>query len=168
MGANPESSDIEFQNDCLTFTLFHGKNRISSEHGTNHWLPFTEQEVNSREKFDSNFMTNFITGKIKINKSALFSPSRKNTPLEFSTEAKSVFDAGRELWRYYHKQKDCNVNASLYDIRSHFQGRNAKGRMNSKSKDEQYILLISNLREELKKLAKKIEPKVYEYGFLKI
>jgi hypothetical protein len=55
----------------------------------------------------------------------------------------------------------------LYDIREHFQGRNDKGNMNSKSDDETYNELIANLRTELKTLATKIEPKVYEYGFLK-
>ena len=58
-------TDTEFQNDCLAFTLFHGQNRISSEANINHWIPFTEYEVNSREKFDSNFMTDFIKGKLK-------------------------------------------------------------------------------------------------------
>jgi hypothetical protein len=60
-----------------------------------------------------------------------------------------------------------NPNASLYDIREHFQGRNAKGRMNSRSDDVKYTELIRDLRDKLKILAKKIEPKVYEYGFLK-
>ncbi|GBU23693.1 hypothetical protein R83H12_00309 [Fibrobacteria bacterium R8-3-H12] len=60
-----------------------------------------------------------------------------------------------------------NANASLYDIREHFQGRNAQGKMNTKSDDEKYNELIGSLREALKELAKKIEPKVYEYGFLR-
>ncbi|MCL2116863.1 MAG: hypothetical protein FWH27_00395 [Planctomycetaceae bacterium] len=86
---------------------------------------------------------------------------------KFSPTAKKVFDAGRPLWRYYHAQPGCNVNASLYDIREHFQGRNDKGKMNNTSDDETYNELIGNLRSALKVLATKIEPKVYEYGFLK-
>ena len=39
-------TDSEFQNDCLAFTLF--SNNIQSKYGTNHWIPFTEQEVNAR------------------------------------------------------------------------------------------------------------------------
>ena len=89
------------------------------------------------------------------------------TSPKFSDEAKAVFDAGRELWTYYHAQPNNNVNASLYDIREHFQGRNDKGKMNNKSQDEKYTILISNLRARLKDLAKKIEPKVYAYEFLK-
>lgn len=162
-------TDTEFHNDCLVFTLFHGQNRISSAKGTNHWIPFTEQEVNAREKFESNFMSKFINGKVKTEQSEdLFSDqTQRTTPLVFSPEAKAVFDAGLKLWKYYHKQPNCNVNASLYDIREHFQGRNEKGKMNNKSLDETYTFLIGDLREKLKELAKKIEPKVYEYEFLK-
>ena len=39
--------------------------------------------------------------------------------------------------------------------------------MNNKSIDETYNKLIVNLRERMKILAKKIEPKIYEFGFLK-
>ena len=42
-----------------------------------------------------------------------------------------------------------------------------KGRMNSESTDEKYTELIGNLRTAMKSLARRIEPKVYEYGFLK-
>lgn len=87
--------------------------------------------------------------------------------LIFSLEAIAVFNAGRELWKYYHSQPNCNVNASLYDIREYFQGRNDKGKMNNKSSDETYMQLIGNIREKLKLLAEKIEPKVYKYEFLK-
>ncbi|MFH1050243.1 MAG: hypothetical protein V1779_04845 [bacterium] len=172
---NGWKTDTEFQSDCLAFTLFHGQNRISSKEGTNHWIPFTEYEVGAREKFESDFMTKFINGNQKpsIVSEALFSyggsqsgTETRSEPLKFSTEATAVLNAGRELWKYYHKQPDCNVNASLYDIREHFQGRNDKGKMNNKSDDEQYMKLITDLRRKLKILAKKIEPKVYEYGFL--
>jgi hypothetical protein len=175
-------SDKIFQNNCLTFALFTSQNQISFKGGTNHWIPFTEYEVSSKEKFDSNFMTDYIKGKNiqEVHESGQIfwsnttpygsssqEHSNRNTPLEFSQEAKAVFNAGRELWIYYHKQPNCNVNASLYDIREHFQGRNPAGKMNNKSEDAEYMRLIGNLRDNLKLLAKKIEPKVYEYGFLK-
>lgn len=166
--------DKEFQNDCLAFTLFHSQNRISSKEGTNHWIPFTENELNSREKFDSNFMSNFIKGKIKPEDSTpnifsvLLEPkSHYEISLVFSEEAKAVFDSGRELWKYYHLQANCNVNASLYDIKEYFQERNAAGKMNNKSNDEVYMKLMLDLKENLKILAQKIEPKIYEYEFLK-
>lgn len=172
-------SDKEFHSDCLAFALFHSQNRISSRQGVNHWIPFREGEVNAKEKFESNFMTDYIAGKISPTTATpgdmdLFSSgleAREHAPLPgepitFSAEASAVFDAGRELWRYYHSQPGINVNASFYDIREHFQGRTG-GRMNNKSTDEKYTKLITNLRENLKVLAGKIEPKVYEHGFLK-
>jgi hypothetical protein len=161
-------SDTEFQNDCLAFTLFHTQNRITSKEGINHWIPFTEDEVNARDKFDSHFMTDFIQGKIKTNdENTIFANSEKqNTPLIFSNEAKAVFDAGRELWRYYHSQPNSNPNASYYDIREYFQGRDEKGKMKNKSDDKKYMELLSNLKDAIAVLAKKIEQKVYEYGFL--
>jgi len=171
-------TDTEFQNDCLAFTLFHEQNKISSKDGTNHWIPFTEYEVDAKELFSSHFMVNFIKGKLKPNgNGTLYEPEKvRTTPLEFSPEAKALFDAGRELWKYYHSQEfptsylaetNYNPDASLYDIKEHFQGRNQKGKMNNKSADETYNNLISNLREKLKQLAEKIEPKVYQYEFLK-
>ena len=159
-------SDIEFQNNCLAFTLF--TNNIQSQYGTNHWIPFTEYEVNSREKFESNFMSNFIQGKTKQKQSNLFSTNGERTfPLQFSNEASAVFASGKHLWQYYHEQPNCKVNASLYDIREFFQGRNDKGKMNTKSIDERYMQMITALRENLKILAQSIEPKVYEFNFLK-
>ena len=167
-------SDIDFQNDCLAFTLFNGQNRISVTEGKNHWIPFTEQEINAKEKFESRFMTDFMAGKLKMEENTeatLFNDEvsiKNNFPLQFSDEAKAVFDAGRELWKYYHSQKDINVNASFYDIREFFQGRNEKtGRMNNKSTDEKYTELIADLRLRQNILADKIKPKIYEYEFLK-
>jgi hypothetical protein len=166
---NNFSFDIEFISDSLVFALFHSQNRVSSKDGINHWIPFTEEEVYARGKFESHFMTDFIKGKIQPEQQdGLFGTEQKKAePMVFSPEAQAVFNAGRELWLYYHKQPRCNVNASLYDIREHFQGRNDKGKMNNKSNDAVYMELITNLRSSLKVLADKIAPKVYEYGFLK-
>ena len=55
--------DDGFISDCLIFTLFHGQNRISSQHGVNHWIPFTEVEVDAKERFSSHFMSDFINGR---------------------------------------------------------------------------------------------------------
>jgi hypothetical protein len=170
---NGWQTDLEFQNDCLAFTLFHGQNRITNSEGINNWIPFTEQEVIAKAKFESNFMTDFIKGKIKkeISNDTIFNDKtiEESKPLVFSEEATAVFDAGRELWKYYHSQYDVdiNVNASFYDIRAYFQGTNAQGRMNARSEDATYTKLIGELRNNLSVLADKIKPKVYEYEFLK-
>lgn len=143
--------DMEFQADCLAFTLFHGQNRISSEQGINHWIPFSEQEVDAKDVFASHFMSDYI----------------KDNQIEFSAEAQAVFAAGKALWKYYHEQPQANPNASFYDIRAYFQGRDKNGKMNKDSADTQYMALIGSLRQAQKVLAAKIAEKVYKYGFLK-
>jgi hypothetical protein len=167
---NKWKNDIEFHNNCLAFTLFHSQNRITVKDGVNHWIPFTEAELAAKHKFESHFMSSFLSGKIKQNGYAnLFEQGEGEflSKREFSKEATNLFDAGLQLWRYYHTQPNINVNASLYDIREYFQGINPKGKMNSKSADQTYNKLIAALRAALKTLTFKIEPKVYEYGFLK-
>ena len=176
-------TDWEFQTDCLVFTLFHGQNRISSAHGTNHWIPFTEEEVGAQERFDSHFMSELLRKPLAVHRvrsemDDLFDAKEADdtlaipTPLEaMSQEAHAVLQAGRDLWQYYHKQKHANPNASFYDIRLHFQGTkttaSGKEQMNPDSTDTEYTHLITALRQQLKALAQKIEPKVYQYGFLK-
>ncbi|EAJ5118257.1 hypothetical protein C4E78_01825 [Campylobacter upsaliensis] len=177
--------DTEFQNDCLIFMLFHRKNRITCKEGINHFIPFSEKELNAAEALESHFMLEFIQGKIKISNKKkkgqqefnfqsdelekTFIPTK---PLEFSHEAKEVFKAAKELFKHYHEQaKDetnYNPNAALYDIKAHFQGFNDKGKMNppQKAKDEAYKDKLGELNYALKNLAKKIEVKVYEYEFL--
>ena len=167
-------TDGEFQGDCLIFTLFHGQNRISCEHGVNHWVPFTEEDVDARDCFESHFMSDLLSGKVEGGYIDTSLPGLGNNPVNsvvMSAEAKAVLDAGCELWRYYHKQPKANPNASYYDIRKHFQGMKttAKGKeqMNATSEDERYNELLAGLKAAMKKLAAKIEPKVYEYGFLR-
>ena len=171
-------TDQEFHSDCLAYTLFHGQNRISSQEGPNHWIPFAQEEVGAPTLFKSHFMTDFIAGKIKqIQESSdeLFASEDPEVsliprkPMTFSPEATAVFNAGRALWSYYFAQagSKADPDAALYDIRLYFQGRDTKGKMNIDSPDAKYMELIGTLRQALKCLARKIEPKVYEHGFLR-
>lgn len=168
--------DSEFKNNCLAFMLFHTQNRITTAQGTNHFIPFNEDEVNSKERYLSHALLDFLKGEIKEPKksdSLFLNDKKENKPLEFSPSASKVFDAGKEIYRYYHTRDfthtPYNANASLYDIKEFFQGRNAQGRLNlpAKAKDEYYKQLYANLQDALKDLAKEIQPKVYEYGFLR-
>ncbi|WP_181229328.1 hypothetical protein [Helicobacter pylori] len=166
--------DSEFKNNCLVFMLFHTQNRITTTQGTNHFIPFNEDEVKSKERYSSHALLDFLKGGIKEEGDSLFLNDKKeNKPLEFSLCASRVFDAGREIYRYYHTQastnRHYNANVSLYDIKEFFQGRNAQGKLNlpAKAKDEHYKQLYANLQDALKDLAKEIQPKVYEYGFLR-
>ncbi|HEB7555793.1 TPA: hypothetical protein RZH79_000965, partial [Campylobacter coli] len=163
-------NDDEFKSDCLAFMLFHGQNKISSKEGINHFIPFSETELGiTKEAFKSDFMYKFIKGNIK-DENSLFGDELAK--IEFSLEAQELLKAGKELFKYYHthsEDKGYLVNASLYDIKEFFQGRDEKGRMKlpSQAKDEYYKALLSDLNTALNTLAKKLEPKIYEYGFLK-
>ena len=83
----------------------------------------------------------------------------------FSPQSKAVYDSAKQVFGYYHKQSQAIADASFYDIRKHFQGE-TNGKMNASSDDEHYNELIADLKNKMKDLAKKIEPKIYEYGFL--
>ncbi len=166
--------DSEFKNNCLIFMLFHTQNRITATQGTNHFIPFSEDEVDPKERYLSHALLDFLRGGIKEKGDSLFLNAKKeNKPLEFSQSALNVFNAGKKIYRYYHTQASTNphynANASLYDIKEFFQGRNAQGKLNlpAKAKDEYYKQLYANLQDTLKDLAKEIQPKVYEYGFLR-
>ncbi|EAJ1461391.1 hypothetical protein CK580_02070 [Campylobacter upsaliensis] len=177
--------DTEFHSDCLAFMLFHAQNRITAKEGINHFIPFSEKELNAAEAFESHFMLEFIQGKIKISNKKkkgqqefnfqsdeledTFIPTK---PLKFSEEAKAVLETAKELFKHYHEQakdkENYNPNTALYDIKAHFQDFNDKGKMNppQKAKDEYYKQKLGELNYALKNLAKKIEVKVYEYEFL--
>ena len=58
-------TDFKFQNDCLTYTIFSSQNKVSISQGINHWIPFKENDVNSKKRFDSNFMLNFINCRVE-------------------------------------------------------------------------------------------------------
>lgn len=171
---NTWRQDWEFKNDCLTYAIFSNKNNVRSSDGINHWQPFTEEELGISNELPNHFMTDYISGKkrpARIHDDFFKNEQDSKEPLVFSKEAMAVFDAGRELWRYYHKQPDADLNASYYDIRKYFQGtkldKKGKEVMNSTSEDEVYTRLHSALRQAHRKLSEKIAAKVYEHGFLR-
>ena len=145
-------NDDDFKNNCLIFALFHTQNHISSKDGINHWLPFSEDFVGCKSASSSDFMYNFL--------------KTRNIPESLSPAALAVYNAGLALWRYYHAN-GANPNASLYDIKEFFKGRNDKGKMNNRSTDPEFNRLESELSNAMRGLASEIEPKIYEYGFLK-
>jgi predicted RNA methylase len=152
--------DIVFQNDCIVFTLFNSYNKIKLREGVNHWIPFTEDEAGCTRRFKSRFMSGFLRERGISGRKAV----------SLSAPAQAVLDAGRELWRHYHaqaeKDRTADINASFYDIREYFQGSKS-GKMGVSSTDERYRELIKALRDAQDVLAAGIEPKVYEYGFLR-
>ena len=180
----PESGwekDLEFQGDCIMFSLFNVQNRISSAHGINHWIPFYEDEISSPSTRDSRLLADIIHNKdsrerIEIADKNLFSELEEEDTAnacifeELSTQAKDVYDSARNLWKYYMTTPGANSNASYYDIKAHFQGftTSAAGKdvMNSDSSDQHYTELHDDLKQKMKLLAAHLAPKIFDYGFL--
>ncbi|MBQ6349707.1 MAG: hypothetical protein IJI42_02120 [Methanobrevibacter sp.] len=156
--------DSEFITDCIIYTLFSTSNNIKSSVGVNHWIPFKENEVGAKDSYSSHFMIDYLSG-IKQGVGGLFDTDNPSS-IVLSFEAKNVMDDAKEIYKYYHTKRDANCNASFYDIREYFQGRNDKGVMNPNSDDNEYNSLLEKYRISFKKLSDKIEPKIYEYKFL--
>ena len=155
-----ELSD-EFKNDCLLWMLFHGKNLTASADDlewnnrkwsiVNHFIPYTESEVGAPERFESDFMVQYLADK------------------QLSSEAIAVLDAGRELWRAYFTQTDersvrdelklNRADVGWYQIRKALQARNK----NSDSIPTDFTAF----ELAYAKLTDKLRPLVYEYGFLR-
>lgn len=171
-------NDYNFQSDCLIFTLFHTRNRISSENGKNNFIPFNYDEMNCKNAPDSDFMVKYLkdfqNGKYQITTETILEKNSKNLveknnlQITFSDEANNVLSAAQNLFKYFHEQTNSEFpNASLYDIKKHFQGISEKtGKVNSKSDNVKYNALLQTLKDALQNLAQNIKIKVYEYEFL--
>lgn len=131
-----------------------------------------------RNRIES-ILTDFLAGKlgekIKYEQPKFFSENEPSfvptEPLKFSPEAQAVFDAGREIWRYYYQktkgQNTASKQPTLYEIKEYFKGRKKEdGKMKNKSASNEFNRLEETLKGKLQILAEKIQPKVYEYEFL--
>lgn len=152
----------EFKTDCLIWMLFNGSNLTASANDlewngkkwsiVNHFIPFTEQEVNAPDRFESDFMVQYMSDKT------------------FSAEATSVLQEGKVLWKAYFDHTDVrNVRDELklnrpdvgwYQIRKALQTRNTSGDLPPNT--------FTNFALAYQALSEKLQPMVYELGFLKI
>ena len=151
----------DFQNDCLIWMLFHGKNLTASANNlewngkkwsiVNHFIPFTEQEVGAPDRFESDFMVQYLAGKT------------------LSTEARAVLLAGRTLWQAYFAHTDVRSvrdelklnrpDVGWYQIRNALKARNASG-------DVAPVDFTAFTTAYLA-LTDKLHPQVYALGFLR-
>lgn len=152
----------EFKNDCLIWMLFNGANLTASANGlewngkkwsiVNHFIPFSEEEVGSPDRFESDFMVQYLR-------------SRK-----LSVEAREVLDEGRELWKEYFKEIDTRqvrdefllnrTDVGWYQIRNALYCRNTN--------DPAKVVNFTPFQSKYKKLTEKLGPQVYTLGFLKL
>ncbi len=151
----------EFKTDCLIWMLFNGSNLTASANGlewnskkwsiVNHFIPYTEEEVKAPERFESDFMVQYMADKT------------------FSVEATRVLMAGKVLWQAYFAHIDVRMvrdelklnrsDVGWYQIRKALQARNTSGDFDPVS--------FKPFEEAYKALSEKLQPQVYELGFLK-
>lgn len=111
--------DSNFQNDCLAFMLFHSQNKIRSQEGINHFIPFSESEVGvTKEPFSSHFMYEFINGKIKPD----FPCDTQSSPCHSTQSEKSPKESKRCFANAQHdksskKGQTSIENETFYTIR---------------------------------------------------
>ena len=151
----------EFKSDCLVWMLFNGSNLSASANDLewngkkwsiiNHFIPFTEEEVGSPDRFESDFMVQYLADKT------------------LSEESKAVLEAGRNLWKTYFSETDVHAVREEYKLNRSdvgwYQIRNALAARN-KSGDYQSIN-FEPFEDAYKALGDKLRPQVYELGFLK-
>ena len=151
----------EFKTDCLLWMLFNRCNRTASANGlewnnkkwsiVNHFIPYTEEEVDAPDRFESDFMVQYLADKT------------------LSTEATAVLDAGRVLWKTYFTHTDARTVREAYKLNradvGWYQIRNALAERN-KSGDTPPIN-FSPLEDAYAALTDKLRPQVFSLGFLR-
>jgi hypothetical protein len=151
----------EFKSDCLIWMLFNGSNLTASANNlewngkkwsiVNHFIPFTEEEVGANERFESDFMVQYMSDK------------------KFSKEAKQVLAEGKKIWQAYFTHTDMHTireelklnraDVGWYQIRKALEARNASGDFPPVG--------FTQFKEAYNALTEKLQPMVYELGFLK-
>jgi hypothetical protein len=151
----------EFKNDCLIWMLFNGSNLSASANDlewndkqwsiVNHFIPFTEQEVNAPERFESDFMVQYLKGK------------------KLSPEAKAVMDEGKTLWQAYFSQTDVRTVRDEFKLnRSDVGWYQVRKALEARNKDGMNIAVdFSKFKSAYEALSDKLRPMVYELGFLR-
>ena len=151
----------EFKNDCLVWMLFNGSNLTASANDlewnnkkwsiVNHFIPFTETEVNANDRFESDFMVQYMQDKT------------------FSKEAQKVLEEGKNIWKKYFetdfnheirdKYKLNRADVGWYQIRFAIKDYNELG--------ETIPISFDSFEKAYNELTEKLRPQVYSYGFLK-
>jgi len=151
----------EFKNDSLIFMLFNGNNLTASANDlewdnkkwsiVNNFIPYTEEEVNAPDRFESDFMVQYLKGK------------------KLSAEALQVLAEGKKLWQAYFAHTDTHTirdelklnrpDVGWYQIRKALQARNANS--------DYPPVSFKPFEEAYKALTEKLQPLVYELGFLR-
>ena len=150
-----------FKTDCLIWMLFNGSNLTASADGlewngkkwsiVNHFIPFTEAEVGAPDRFESDFMVQYLGDKT------------------LSAEAQAVMDGGRGLWQAYFSHTDVRTvrdeyklnrpDVGWYQVRNALKARNASG--------DTVPVNFAPFEQAYQALTEKLRPQVFSLGFLR-
>lgn len=151
----------EFKTDCLLWMLFNGSNLTASANDlewngqkwsiVNHFIPYTEEEVDAPDRFESDFMVQYLADKT------------------LSEEATAVLDAGRTLWKAYFAHTDVRTVRDQYKLNrpdvGWYQIRNALAERNRSSDTAPVNFKPFEVAYEA--LTQKLRPQVFSLGFLR-
>jgi hypothetical protein len=116
----------------------------------NHFIPFTEFDVGANERFESDFMVQYLKGK------------------KLSSEAQAVLNEGKKLWQTYFEETDVFTIREAYKLNrpdvGWYQIRNALKLRNAEDYGKKTD--FTEFETAYKQLTEKLMPMVYEYGFL--
>ena len=151
----------EFKTDCLIWTLFNRGNLTAGANDlewngktwslVNHFIPFTEAEVGAPDRFESDFMVQYLADKT------------------LSSEALAVLDAGQGLWKAYFAHTDVRTvrdqyklnrpDVGWYQVRNALKARNASG--------DTAPVNHGPFELAYQALTDKLQPQVFSLGFLR-
>jgi hypothetical protein len=151
----------EFQIDCLIWALLNRGNLTASANDlewngqkwsiVNHFIPYTEEEVDAPDRFESDFMVQYLAD------------------ITLSAEATAVLDAGRTLWKAYFAHTDVRTVRDQYKLNrpdvGWYQIRNALAERN-KSGDTAPVN-FTPFESAYQALTNKLRPQVFSLGFLR-
>jgi hypothetical protein len=151
----------EFLIDCLIWALLNRGNLTASANDlewdgkkwslVNHFIPYTEAEVDAPDRFESDFMVQYLADKT------------------LSDEATAVLDAGRSLWKAYFAHTDVRTVRDQYKLNrpdvGWYQIRNALAERN-KSGDTAPVN-FTPFEVAYQALTNKLRPQVFSLGFLR-
>ncbi len=185
----------EFKTDCLIWMLFNGSNLTASANDlewngkkwsiVNHFIPYTEAEVNAPGRFESDFMVQYLAERGYPEDQIPLSPPftkgevvggnssvphfEKGGLGGISSEAIAVLDAGKILWQAYFAHTDVRTvrdelklnrpDVGWYQIRNALKARNTSG--------DAAPVDFSPFENAYKALGDKLRPQVFELGFLR-
>ncbi len=152
----------EFKTDCLLFMLFNNDGNVTASANdldwnnqkwsiVNHFIPFTEAHVGADERFESDFMVEYLSDK------------------KLSPQAQAVMTEGLKLWQAYFASNDDYKTRELYKLNradvGWYQVRKALEERNKNSTGKPTDFAAFKTAYEA--LGDKLRPMVFELGFMR-